>query len=115
MLTQADVYHSLHYHIIFGTKERAPLITSVCLDKISALSQDKAKELDSNIYIINGSTDHIHLLASLPPKRSISEFVKHIKGYTSYSITGLSWQRGYAAFTVDKGSCFRNDQNRAGG
>jgi len=50
--------------------------------------------------------DHIHLIVSIPPKISIAEFVKHLKGgssrYLNQSIghKDFGWQREYGVFTL---------------
>ena len=50
--------------------------------------------------------DHIHLLVSIPPNISVSEFVRDIKACTSKMLKDnpkfpnfYGWNTGYAAFT----------------
>ena len=74
------------------------------LVRFHELCVKKAKELDFIIHISNGYKDHVHLLVSLKPAHQLSEIIRQIKGYTSFEIEGLTWQRGYGAFTVDERS-----------
>ena len=95
-------YHNIRFHIIFSTKNRAPLITDHTLKKIRTLLKEKAKELGIIIHIVNGIEDHVHILISSIPGLSISKLVKHLKGFTSHEIDNLYWQKGYSAFSVDR-------------
>jgi REP element-mobilizing transposase RayT len=56
---------------------------------------------------LNGTEDHIHLLAKLRPNRAVSDVLRDLKANASGwmhevfpSIRNFSWQRGYGAFTV---------------
>ncbi|MEM7532960.1 MAG: IS200/IS605 family transposase [Chloroflexota bacterium] len=72
----------------------------------------KAFELDAYIHAINGMPDHTHVVASIPPKHSVSNFVKRLKGASSHFVNKvlaeefrpdcgrLDWQRGYGYFTL---------------
>lgn len=51
--------------------------------------------------------DHVHLLASIPPPVSISNFVKQLKGSSSRFVSRdldatFEWQRGYGVFSIDE-------------
>ncbi|MFM8005102.1 MAG: IS200/IS605 family transposase, partial [Dolichospermum sp.] len=66
----------LYYHLVWATKERQPLITSEREGKLYGYIISKADELDTIIHAIDGIENHIHLVASIPPKISISDFVQ---------------------------------------
>jgi putative transposase len=70
----------LYYHIVWATKQRQLLISSDIEDKLYAYLIGKANSLDCIIHAIGGIEDHIHLVVSIPPKLSIAEFVKTLKG-----------------------------------
>lgn len=60
----------------------------------------------SRLYRINGTLDHLHILAGLHPTVCLADFVKEVKTGSSYWIKtnnlfpGFSnWQAGYGAFT----------------
>ncbi len=99
-----NTYRDITYHIIFSTKRRADIITPDMMAYLRQLFKEKANSLGCNVHIANGRGDHIHLLVSASPKWSVSDIVKILKGYSSYKIPALYWQRGFGVFTVDRGS-----------
>jgi hypothetical protein len=67
----------------------------------------KSAELGVRVYALNGWIDHIHLVASIPPRISIADVVKGLKGASSHYINHeirlpdhFAWQRGYGVFTL---------------
>jgi putative transposase len=99
----------LYYHLVWATKERQPLITSEREAKLYGYIISKANELGTIIHAINGIENHIHVIASIPPKISISDFVQKIKGSSTHYINHLSpgedmfgWQRGYGVFSLGR-------------
>jgi len=58
---------------------------------------------------IEGTEDHVHVLAKLRPDRSLSDVLRDLKANASGwmhdvfpDIRDFSWQRGYGAFTVSQ-------------
>lgn len=99
----------LYYHLVWATKERQPLITTEREPKLYGYIIGKADELDTIIHAIGGIDNHIHLVASIPPKISISDFVQKIKGSSTHYLNHLypvedmfGWQRGYGAFSLGR-------------
>lgn len=98
----------LYYHLVWATKERQPLITPDKEPNLYSYIIGKADNLGSIIHAIGGIEDHIHLIVSIPPRLSISEFVKNIKGSSAHHLNhGLTnpdspfcWQRGYGVFSL---------------
>jgi putative transposase len=97
-----------YYHLIWATESRQPLITSGRESELYGYIIGKADAIGCIIHAIGGVEDHIHLVASIPPKMSVSDFVKTIKGSSAYhlnhipSATSLafSWQHGYGVLTL---------------
>jgi putative transposase len=107
--TMGHVYYKIWLHIIWSTKNRAPLLVKEIRSKIYNHINKNASEKGYFIDKINGYADHIHILASLNPKFSISEAANNIKGESSHWInemkligTYFSWQEGYSAFSVSE-------------
>ena len=99
----------LYYHLVWATKERHSLITNDIEAKIYSYIISKADELETIIHVINGTENHIHIVASIPPKISISEFVQKIKGSSTHYINNVfsledmfAWQRGYGVFSLGR-------------
>jgi REP element-mobilizing transposase RayT len=98
----------LYYHLTWATKERHPLITSDTEPVLYGYIIGKAHALDCIIHAVGSIEDHIHLVASIPPKLSIADFVKGIKGssahYLNYGLANplpqFGWQRGYGVFSL---------------
>jgi len=68
------------------------------------------KELDGTPHIVNGTSDHLHLLLGLHQSICVAEAIRNIKANSSKFFTkkteGITkkfkWQAGYAAFTVSQ-------------
>ena len=73
-----------YYHLIWAIQNRQPLITSTREKELYGYIIGKADYLGCIIHAIGGVEDHLHIVASIPPKLSIADFVKKIKGSSSY-------------------------------
>ena len=103
--------HKLKAHLILVTRYRYKALTRSVAERI----RDILRQIcDSNdIEIIQGHVgkDHVHIYISYPPKLSVSEIVKRLKGRSSRRIQDefpqlgkLYWGKhfwaiGYAAFS----------------
>ena len=98
----------LYYHIVWATKERMPLITPDIEERLYGYLVGKADYLESIIHALGGVEDHIHLVVSIPPKHSVAEFVRKLKGSSSHHVNSevlddsgsFRWQRGYGIFSL---------------
>ena len=95
----------LYYHLVWGTKNREPLIDEGIEKRLFPYLVDRANELDCRVLAINGWNDHVHMVISIPPKYAIAEVVKRLKGASSHDFDGLGWQRGYGALSVGERQC----------
>ena len=105
----ANTYTSLHYHVIFSTKDREPSIRQDTEQRIWSYLGGIARENDIKALLIGGIEDHVHLLLGVPAVLALSKAVQLIKGGSSKwikesfpNMAGFGWQDGYAAFTVSK-------------
>jgi putative transposase len=70
----------------------------------------KAMELGATVAAIGGTEDHIHLVASVPPKIALATFVGQVKGNSSHFVThvlhveSFAWQDEYAVLSFDRRS-----------
>jgi REP element-mobilizing transposase RayT len=95
-------------HLIFGTKERIPLIDESFEKLLYDRINNKLKtEYNSLVYAINGTKDHIHILFLQDSNFALAELVKNIKGESSHWINQnnfidkkFAWQSGYGAFSI---------------
>jgi REP element-mobilizing transposase RayT len=99
----------LYYHIIWATKNRYPYLTIEREKNIYPYIIAKAESLKTIVHAIGGIEDHIHIVVSIPPQLSISEFVKNVKGSSSHYFNQLytdtpkfAWQEGYGVFSLGR-------------
>ena len=97
---------SLHYHIIFSTKERRALIADDWRKRLHSFIGGCIKTLGGVPEAIGGTSDHIHLLIGLRATHCLADVVREIKVASSKWIHQelnhklFAWQNGYGAFTV---------------
>ena len=103
----ANTYTSLHYHIVFSTKNRQPFLAEPIRERLFAYLGGIARENAMNALEIGGVADHVHLLLSIPASLPLSKAVQLVKGGSSHwlkatfpKMIDFAWQDGYAAFTV---------------
>ena len=106
------VYHC-NYHIIFVPKYRFRILEG----KVKEIVEQKIRQVcewyEVEIEEINIQTDHVHLLLSIPPKRSVSEIMGIVKGKSAIHLFKTKkhlkekpywgnhfWARGYFVSTV---------------
>lgn len=96
-----------YYHIVWSTKERADLITPEIEPELYKYIVHKAHEIEVKIHALNGWTDHVHMVGSIPPKLSVADAVRRLKGASSsfmrtshFRCDSFEWARGYGVFTL---------------
>ncbi|HYJ05378.1 MAG TPA: IS200/IS605 family transposase [Chthoniobacterales bacterium] len=102
-------YCNLLYHIIFSTKGREPWLTSQVRSRVHQYLGGAIRDEKGIALIVNGTADHIHILAKFRQDKAISKLVGEVKanssGWISRTFTeaaGFAWQEGYGAFTVSE-------------
>jgi putative transposase len=68
-------YYRLFYHMVWATKNREPLITVEFETSLHNVIAAKAKKLGAFVYTAGGVEDHIHLVATVPPKIALADFI----------------------------------------
>jgi putative transposase len=97
---------SLHFHIVFSTKNREPRITKECRARLHAYLGGVARTSAVIPEAIGGVSDHVHLLLGLPATVRLADVVRDIKAVSSKWMheeigdRAFAWQEGYGAFTV---------------
>ena len=102
-----ESYTNLLYHLVFSTKDRRPLITPDYEVRLYGYIGGTVRKLGGISLALNGTADHVHLLAKLRPDRAVSDVLRELKASATGwmhdvfpSLKSFSWQRGYGAFTV---------------
>lgn len=97
---------SLHYHIVFSTKERVAQIHPDWRDRLHAYLGGIVRDLGGIPEAIGGVADHVHLLIGLRATHCLADVVREIKTASSKWVHQemqkklFAWQEGYGAFTV---------------
>tara|TARA_Y100000780_G_scaffold214738_1_gene216648 strand:- start:159 stop:587 length:429 start_codon:yes stop_codon:yes gene_type:complete len=103
--------HDLKVHLVWCTKYRHKALQQDVACRIRDLLRQICEANDIQIVKGHVSKDHIHLYVSYPPKLSVSEMIKRLKGRSSKMIqaefpeVGAKfwgrhfWGIGYAAFS----------------
>jgi putative transposase len=98
----------LFYHLVWATHDRQPLISPAHEQILYPHIKGKVDFLECQLHAIGGIEDHIHLIVSIPPKLSIADCAKRIKGssarYLNQELADdnykFAWQHEYAVFSL---------------
>jgi REP element-mobilizing transposase RayT len=101
-----STYLSLHYHVIFSTKERIPMIDAEWRGRLHEYLGGSVNGLGGFTSGVGGVADHVHLLFGLKSTHCLADFMREMKKASSMwvreemGVSKFGWQDGYAAFTV---------------
>jgi REP element-mobilizing transposase RayT len=101
-------YTNLLTHIIFSTKDRTPFIKPELKGELHAYMGGIIREMKGMAVIINGTSDHVHSLVSLPANLPLSDAMRVLKTNSSRwvheekGIARFGWQTGFGAFSVSQ-------------
>nr|WP_319570584.1 IS200/IS605 family transposase [uncultured Draconibacterium sp.] len=106
------VYHC-NFHVVFVPKYRYRILESKVKDIVDHKIRQVCEWNDVEIEEMNIQADHVHLLISIPPERSVSEIMGIIKGKSAIHLFKTRkrlnekpywgnhfWARGYFVTTV---------------
>ena len=102
----SSTHLSLHYHLVFGTKNHEALISSSWRDRFYAYLGGVIRTLDGAPEAIGGVADHVHLLVGLRATHTLADVLRELKSVSSKWVheemgdPSFAWQEGYGAFTV---------------
>jgi putative transposase len=97
---------SLHYHLVFSTKNRLPMITKDWRASLHAYLGGIVKGINGVPLAIGGIEDHVHLLVGLRATHRLDYVLRDIKADSSlwvHEVVGrkhFEWQAGYLGVTV---------------
>jgi putative transposase len=105
----ANTCTSLHYHLVFSTKNRERWLTPDIENRVWEFLGGIARQNKMKALRIGGIEDHIHALVGAPATMAPCKAAQLIKGASSKwmketfaHLHGFKWQDGYGAFTVSK-------------
>ena len=71
-------YTSLHYHIVFSTKERCPYLNEEN-GRLNAYFGGIVRNMKAKLHRVNSTANHVLLAVGLHPSVSVSSFAGTIK------------------------------------
>ena len=102
-------YTQVYVHLIFAVKYREAALTKEIRGRVFEYISGTLTSMKHKSIIVNGVSDHIHILVGLNPAVSISTTVHDVKRSSSIFINTMdlcnkrfSWQEGYGAFTYSR-------------
>ena len=101
-----STYLSLHYHLVFGTKNREATISPEWRARLHDYLGGTIRGLGGFPEGIGGVADHVHLLVGLKATHCLADVMRELKKASSawvheeIRVPAFAWQEGYAAFTV---------------
>ena len=94
-------------HLIFSTKDRAPILDSPVRTPLHAYLATVVRDMDCECYRAGGVADHVHLAVRLSRTVTAAELAGKLKTTSSKWIKAkfpdlgdFAWQNGYGAFSV---------------
>ena len=102
----SSTYLSLHYHLVFSTKDRTPCIAQSWMSRLHEYLGGTVKGLGGYPQGVGGVPDHVHLLVGLKATHCLADVLRELKKASSAWVhdeieeRAFAWQEGYAAFTV---------------
>jgi REP element-mobilizing transposase RayT len=100
-----STFYSLHYHVVFSTKERRPHIRSEWRPRLHEYLGGTVRGLGGVPEAVGGVEDHVHLLISTKTTDAPANLVRELKKASSvwaaeHHEPAFAWQEGYSIFTV---------------
>lgn len=104
-----NTYTQLYIHIVFAVKHREALINEPIREHVEKYITGIVNGKKQKLYAIYIMPNHLHLLVSINPDTSISDFVRIIKSESTKYINDNNltpskfyWQEGFGAFSYSK-------------
>lgn len=102
-----NTYSQLFIHYVFAVQNRKCLISNDWETDLYKYIGGIIEQQKHKLYIINGMSDHVHMLVSMHPAQSPSEFIYNVKRSSSLWInqnklckSKFIWQEGFGSFSV---------------
>ena len=99
----------MYVQLVFAVKNRDAVMTKDIRKRIMEYISRIITTLKHKTIIVNGTSNHVHILLGLNPSISVSDTVHDIKRSSSLFINNetlcpgrFSWQEGYGGFTYSR-------------
>lgn len=102
-------YTQMYVHLIFAVKNRDAALYRDNRKRVFEYISGIITGMNHKSIIVNGMSDHVHILIGLNPSISISDTIHDIKRSSSLFINRerlcqgkFAWQEGYGGFTYSR-------------
>jgi putative transposase len=102
-------FTKMYVQVVFAVKYRDAVLTKDIRKRVFEYISGITTNLKHKSIIVNGTSNHVHILFGLNPSISVSDTVHDIKRSSSLFINNekicpcrFSWQEGYGAFTYSR-------------
>ena len=102
-------FTQMYVQLVFACWNRENVLNKNIRPRLFEYISGIVSSLGHKSIIVNGVSDHIHILYGLNPSKSVSDTVHDIKRSSSLFITTnklgpgrFSWQEGYGGFTYSR-------------
>ena len=101
----SKTWTKLYYHLVWSTSRRKPVIHANVEDRLYRYVGSRGPAYGYRIFAVNGTEDHMHVVASWGTTVSVSAALQKLKGSSVHFIRNelrspaFKWQQGYGAFT----------------
>ena len=100
-----NVYSEINLHMTWHTKLNNPVLIDVIEHRVHHYLEHTVRDTKGVFFhAVDGTENHVHLVATIPPTVLISEWIGKLKGGSSFYINHeianrklLDWQQGYGA------------------
>ena len=105
--------YNINYHVVWSVKYRRKILTKDIEKFLKELVQQIARDKGFTVHLFEaGEGDHIHCFVSAPPKLSVTDIVKYLKGITGRKLfeqypeirqklwKGQLWNHSYYVETI---------------
>jgi putative transposase len=102
-------FTQMYVQLVFAVKNRDAVLTEDIRKRVFEYMSGIITSLKHKSIIVNGTSNHVHILLGLNPSISVSDTVHDIKRSSSLFINNerlcpgrFSWQEGYGGFTYSR-------------
>jgi len=102
-------FTKMYVQLVFAVHKREYILFKSIRPRIFEYISGVIKDQKHKSIIVNGTSDHVHILIGLNPSVSVSDTVHDIKRGSSLFINNnklvagkFSWQEGYGGFTYSR-------------
>lgn len=102
----ASTHLSLHYHLVFSTKNREPALRAELRGRVHEYLGGTIRGMNGVAHAVGGTSDHIHVFAGLRATHCLADVMRELKSESSgwihreLRLPSFRWQEGYGGFTV---------------